>query len=86
MAIVDADGISGIRTVDFSGSEGGVDASGVGAGIAAPILGAMAKASGLVKKESLSKIVSDVASMERGYQEVKVQKFRRPRSEYFWGG
>ena len=86
MAIVDADGISGIRTVDFSGSEGGVDASGVGAGIAAPILGAMAKASGLVKKESLSKIINDVASMDRGYQEVKVQKFRRSRSEYFWGG
>ncbi len=86
IAAVDADGISGIRTVDFSGSEGGVDAAGVGAGIAAPILGAMVKATGLVKKESLSKIISDVASMERGYKEVKVQKFRRSRSEYFWGG
>ena len=32
IATVDADGISGVRTVDFSGSEGGVDASGVGAG------------------------------------------------------
>ncbi len=86
IATVDADGISGIRTVDFSGSEGGVDASGVGAGIAAPILGAMVKATGLVKKESLSKIISDVASMERGYKEVKVKKFRKSRSEYFWGG
>ena len=27
VATVDADGISGIRTVDFSGSEGGVDAA-----------------------------------------------------------
>ena len=86
IATVDADGISGIRTVDFSGSEGGVDAAGVGAGIAAPILGAMVKATGLVKKESLSKIISDVASMERGYKEVTVKKFRRSRSEYFWGG
>ncbi len=86
IATVDADGISGIRTVDFSGSEGGVDAAGVGAGIAAPILGAMVKVTGLVKKESLSKIISDVASMERGYKEVKVKKFRRSRSEYFWGG
>src|SRR5512137_2458532 len=86
IATVDADGISGIRTVDFSGSEGGVDASGIGAGIAAPLLGAMARATGMVKKESLAKIISDVSSMERGYQEVKIQKFRKARAVYFWGG
>ena len=86
IATVDADGISGVRTVDFSGSEGGVDAAGIGGGIAAPILGAMAKATGMVKKESLAKIISDVSSMERGYKEVKLQKFRKSRSEYFWGG
>jgi oxalate oxidoreductase subunit delta len=86
IATVDADGISGIRTVDFSGSEGGVDASGLGAGIAAPILGAMAKVTGMAKKENLAKIISDVAAMERGYNEVKIQKFRKARSEYFWGG
>jgi oxalate oxidoreductase subunit delta len=85
IATVDADGISGIRTVDFSGSEGGVDTAGLGAGIAAPILGAMTKVTGMVKKENLAKVVSDVAAMERGYQEVKIQKFRRPRSVYFWG-
>ena len=86
IATVDADGISGIRTVDFSGSEGGVDTAGIGAGVAAPILGAMAKVTGMVKKENLAKIVSDVAAMERGYNEVKIQKFRKPRAEYFWGG
>ena len=86
VAIVDADGISGIRTVDFSGSEGGVDAAGVGAGISAPILGAMAKVTGMVKKENLAKVIRDVAAMERGYQQVKIQKFHRPRSVYFWGG
>jgi oxalate oxidoreductase subunit delta len=85
VAAVDADGISGIRTVDFSGSEGGVDAAGVGAGIASPILGAMAKVTGMAKKENLAKIISDVAGMERGYKEVKVQKFRKSRSVYFWG-
>jgi len=52
IATVDADGISGIRTVDFSGSEGGVDAAGLGAGIAAPILGAMAKVTGKNPKVS----------------------------------
>lgn len=86
VATVDADGISGIRTVDFSGSEGGVDAAGLGAGIAAPILGAMAKVTGMAKKENLAKIISDVAAMERGYNEVKIQKFRKSRAEYFWGG
>jgi len=86
IATVDADGISGIRTVDFSGSEGGVDAAGIGGGIAAPILGALAKVTEMVKKENLAKIVSDVASMERGYTEAKIQKFRKSRSEYFWGG
>jgi len=86
IATVDADGISGVRTVDFSGSEGGVDVAGLGAGIASPILGAMAKVTGMAKKENLAKIVSDVAALERGYKEVKIQKFRKPRAQYFWGG
>jgi oxalate oxidoreductase subunit delta len=85
IATVDADGISGIRTVDFSGSEGGVDAAGIGAGIASPILGAMAKVTGMAKKENLAKVISDVAALERGYQEVKIERFRKPRSVYFWG-
>ncbi len=86
IATVDADGISGIRTVDFSGSEGGVDTSGLGAGIAAPVLGAMARVTGMVKKDSLARIVSDVAALDRGYNEVKLQKFRKVRSLYSWGG
>jgi len=85
IATVDADAISGIRTVDFSGSEGGVDTAGIGAGLAAPILGALAKATGMVKKETLARIVSDVAGFERGYNEVKLEKFRTARAEYFWG-
>ncbi len=85
VATVDADAISGVHTVDFSGSEGGVDAAGVGGGIAAPILGAMAKASGMVRKESLAKFVSDVVALERGYREVKIQTFRKS-PVYAWGG
>src|SRR5512137_1498203 len=85
IATVDADGISGVRTSDFSGSEGGVDTAGLGAGIAAPILGAMARVTGLAKKESLAKIVSDVAALDRGYNEVKFEKFRKARVEYSWG-
>ena len=86
IATVDADGISGIRTIDFSGTEGGVDASGIGAGLSAPILGALAKVTGWAKKENLAKIVKDVAAMERGYNEVKIQKFRKDRGPgYSWG-
>lgn len=86
IATVDADGISGIRTIDFSGSEGGIDAAGIGAGIAAPILGAMAKVTGMASKESLAKVVADVAALERGYNEVKLHKLRKTRASYFWGG
>jgi Pyruvate/2-oxoacid:ferredoxin oxidoreductase gamma subunit len=86
IATVDADGISGVRTVDFSGTEGGVDASGIGAGIAAPLLGAMAKVTGMAKKENIAKIITNVAAMERGFNEVKMEKFRKSRAEYFWGG
>jgi oxalate oxidoreductase subunit delta len=85
IATVDADGISGVRTVDFSGTEGGVDASGIGAGIAAPLLGAMAKVTGMAKKENIAKIITNVAAMERGFNEVKMEKFRKSRAEYFWG-
>jgi oxalate oxidoreductase subunit delta len=74
IATVDADGITGVRTVDFSGSEGGVDTTGIGKGIAAPIVGAIAKVTGMIKKEHLAKIVSDVSGMERGFNEVKIKK------------
>jgi oxalate oxidoreductase subunit delta len=86
IATVDADGISGVRTVDFSGTEGGVDASGIGAGVAAPLLGAMAKVTGMAKKENIAKVITNVAAMDRGFNEVKIQKFRKARAEYFWGG
>jgi oxalate oxidoreductase subunit delta len=86
IATVDAEGISGVKTVDFSGSEGGSDAVGIGAGIAAPIAGAVARVTGMIKKENLAKIVKDVAGMQKGYDEVKLQKFRKSRAEYFWGG
>jgi Pyruvate/2-oxoacid:ferredoxin oxidoreductase gamma subunit len=86
VATLDADAISGIKTVDFSGSEGGVDAAGVGGGMAAAMAGAFARVSGMVKKETLAKIVKDVAGMEKGYEQVKLRKFRKARAEYFWGG
>lgn len=75
IATVDAESISGVKTVDFSGSEGGTDASGLGAGIAAPIAGAVARVTGMIRKENLTGIVQDVAGMERGYTEVTLRTF-----------
>jgi 2-oxoacid:acceptor oxidoreductase gamma subunit (pyruvate/2-ketoisovalerate family) len=73
IACVDADGIAGTSTVDFSGSEGGVDAVGLGAGIAAPLLGALAKATSLVKLDTLGKVVKNTQALQRGYEQTVLQ-------------
>ena len=72
IACVDADGIAGTATVDFSGSEGGVDAVGVGAGIAAPLLGAVVKATGLVKLGNLAAVVKNVEALRQGHERAVV--------------
>jgi Pyruvate/2-oxoacid:ferredoxin oxidoreductase gamma subunit len=73
---LDATSISGSCTIDFSGSEGGIDATHLCAGLAAPMVGAMARVTELVKKETLATIVKDVAGMEKGYSEVKFMKLK----------
>lgn len=70
---VDADGIAGTATVDFSGTEGGVDAVGLGAGIAAPLLGAVAKTTGLVKLESLADVVKNKNALYKGHETAVVK-------------
>jgi len=72
IACVDANGIAGKSTVDFSGSEGGVDATALGAGVAAPLLGAVAKATGLVKLQTLEQVVANKAALKRGYEQAVV--------------
>lgn len=70
---VDADGIAGTATVDFSGTEGGVDTVGLGAGIAAPLLGAVAKTTGLVKLESLADVVKNKNALYKGHETAVVK-------------
>jgi oxalate oxidoreductase subunit delta len=70
---VDAKAICGDRTVDFSGSEGGIDATSLGAGIAAPILGALARGSDLVKLESLAGIVKNQEALRKGHAQAVVK-------------
>jgi oxalate oxidoreductase subunit delta len=59
--------------VDFSGSEGGIDSVGIGAGVAAPILGALVKGTEVVKLESLSKVVQNSEAMLKGYDQAQVK-------------
>lgn len=72
LVCVDADGIAGKSTVDFSGSEGGIDATALGAGVAAPLLGAVARATSLVKLESLEGVVANKAALKSGYEQAVV--------------
>ena len=70
---VDANTICGVQTVDFSGSEGGMDMVGLGAGVAAPILGALVKGTNVVKLDSLAKVVKNSEAMYKGYDQAKVK-------------
>jgi len=70
---VDAKGICGDQTVDFSGSEGGIDAVGVGQGIAAPILGAIARGTELVKLENLAAVVKNKPALYKGHETAVVK-------------
>jgi oxalate oxidoreductase subunit delta len=70
---VDADGIAGTSTVDFSGTEGGVDTVGLGAGISAPLLGAVARTTKLVKLESLAGVVKNKNALYKGHETAVVK-------------
>lgn len=70
---VDANAICGVQTVDFSGSEGGMDMVGLGAGVAAPILGALVKGTNVVKLDSLAKVVKNSEAMFKGYDQAQVK-------------
>ena len=73
LVCVDANGICGTSTVDFSGTEGGIDAVGLGAGLAAPILGAFSKATGLVKLESLAAVVKNKDALLKGHEKAVIK-------------
>lgn len=70
---VDAKAICGEQKVDFSGSEGGVDSLGIGQGISAPILGALAKGTGLVKMDNLDAVVKNKDALHKGYDQAVVR-------------
>jgi hypothetical protein len=73
---VDATGIAGgtgLESLDFMGSEGGVEAKAIGAGMSAPLVGAAAKATDRVKLESLVAIAANKAGVKEGYKKAQVK-------------
>jgi oxalate oxidoreductase subunit delta len=70
---VNAKEICGEQTVDFSGTEGGVDAVGLGAGISAPILGAVVRGTNLVKLENLATVVKNKKALYKGHETAVVK-------------
>src|SRR3990170_3854095 len=70
---VDAKAICGDQTVDFSGSEGGVDSLGIGQGISAPILGALARGTDLVTLDSLDAVVKNKEALHKGHEQAVVK-------------
>jgi len=72
LVCVDAKTICGEQKIDFSGSEGGVDSLGIGQGISAPLLGALARGTGLVKLEHLEAVVKNKDALQKGHDQAVV--------------
>jgi oxalate oxidoreductase subunit delta len=72
LVCVDAKTICGEQKIDFSGSEGGVDSIGIGEGISAPLLGALARGTALVKLENLEVVVKNKDALHKGYDQAVV--------------
>lgn len=70
---VDANSMSD-TLVTLSGAEGATDATGIGAGISAPLAGAVVKATGIVDIKDLDASVKNPAAMHRGYDECQILK------------
>ena len=76
LVCVDATGIvggTGLEGLDFMGSEGGVEAASVGAGISAPLVGAAAKATDRVKVENLVAVAANKAGVKAGNKTAVVK-------------
>jgi hypothetical protein len=69
LVCVDATGIiggTGMESLDFMGSEGGVEALAVGAGLSAALAGAAAKATDRVTVDNLVKVAANKSAVKEG--------------------
>jgi oxalate oxidoreductase subunit delta len=73
---VDATGIvggTGLESLDFMGSEGGVEATAVGAGLSAPLVGAAAKVCDKLKLDSLVAVAANKGGVKEGNKTAVVK-------------
>jgi oxalate oxidoreductase subunit delta len=73
---VDATGIAGgtgLESLDFMGSEGGVEATAVGAGLSAALAGAAAKGTDNLKVESIAAVAANKAGVKEGNKTAVVK-------------
>jgi Pyruvate/2-oxoacid:ferredoxin oxidoreductase gamma subunit len=73
---VDATGIAGgtgLESLDFMGSEGGVEATAIGAGLSAPLAGAAAKVCDQIKVESIASVAANKAGAREGNKKAVVK-------------
>ncbi|MEW6243895.1 MAG: oxalate oxidoreductase subunit delta [Bacillota bacterium] len=73
LATVDASGLSS-AVVTLSGAEGATDASGIGKGIAAPMVGAATRVFGLVQMENLARVVENKEALWAGFNQVNIME------------
>ena len=71
---IDASKLGAKATIDFSATEGGTSAVGIGAGIGAIMAGAAARVSNCVKIESLFLEVADPEAAKHGFEEVTIKQ------------
>lgn len=72
VAAIDADALGAGVFHTFDGTEGCIDDTKIGAGVGAAMAAAVAKASGIVKLESLLKIAENKKAVQQGWDAVQV--------------
>ena len=72
VAAIDADALGAGVFHTFDGTEGCIDDTKIGAGVGAAMAAAVAKASGIVKLETLLKIAENKKAVQQGWDAVQV--------------
>jgi hypothetical protein len=69
---VDASSIAGPASLDFMGSEGGVEVVGVGAGPSAPLIGAACKVTDKFSLDSVVAVAANKDGVKKGFEQAEV--------------
>lgn len=73
VAVIDANAFDAGVLLTFDGTEGASDSTTIGAGVGAAIAGAVAKATGCVKVDSLKQVAVNKEAVQKGFDGVKIK-------------